>query len=61
MISKGMEKEQKYNLRIPRAIFNRLREYKAENPHLSLNMLIVEAILQFLNEKGNKEQKDESR
>lgn len=55
-MSKGTKKEQGFSLRVPYEIFERLREYKSRRPHFSLNSLIVEAILRFLDfEKETKE------
>ena len=58
-MSRKTEKDQIFNLRVPLAIFDRLREYKAKKPYLSLNSLIVMAIVQFLDTEERKEKSNE--
>jgi hypothetical protein len=47
------EKEQGYNLRVPLPVYDRLRDYQKNHPHFSLNALIVEAVIKFLDSQKN--------
>jgi hypothetical protein len=44
-------------VRFPLPVFARLRDYQKENPHMSLNALIVEAVIHFLESGEKKEEK----
>jgi hypothetical protein len=49
--------EKKYSARFPEAVYERLRDFQKEKPYMSLNILIVEAVVRFLDAEEKKEAK----
>jgi hypothetical protein len=58
--SKKMEKipfHTGFQVRLPQAVYNRLAVYQHKRPHFSLNALVTEAVIFYLNSQENKEEK----
>jgi hypothetical protein len=55
--SRKMEKPEYhtgFQVRLPMTVYNRLALYQHERPHFSLNAIVTEAIIQFLDSQKNK-------
>ena len=44
----------RFNLRFPTEVYRRLVAYRRERPYLSINSLIIEAIIRFLDKQEKK-------